>query len=193
MTKRETIIIMLTFIGFSIWGSIYGFMHREYIQAIGLVGLGVFCTLLLLKYLKVIKGLPFLEPYMGKDENDRPIFNTTDEQLGIKKVNSLQLTSDQEKFIKSNSIGAGVFGVWFFIANGLTREGLKQFIPVYGGFQRLKAVNWGRKIVWESRPWQSFTEFQKRQKLLDTAGLVIIFTLILLITGMVIYGFLFIV
>lgn len=152
--------------------AIYGFVSFDN-SAIDIIQLSIsfifslFCVILGLKYLKKIESFKFLEPYLVKDRNNEPIYPVDEAQLGIKKINHIALTPEQEKFVNHYSMSGSVLGILYYTLNGLTKEGLKQIIPVYGSWQNIKALNFGRKIVWENIAWKDFETYKKRQILLD--------------------------
>ena len=81
------------------------------------------------------------------------------------KISDKNLSKEQIEYINDWSNGAFFGGpIWAFI-NGLNREALFCFIPIYGIYIWIKLAENGKKIIWEKERWNNFEEFKKHQKI----------------------------
>lgn len=88
------------------------------------------------------------------------------------------LTLEQQKYITRWSWGGFAMG-WIYLASSrLYKKALKYLllalIPFAGLILNIRLGLKGRAMTWSEGPWLNFDEYQKRQRLLDIIGLIII-------------------
>ncbi len=127
-------------------GSLYTFFaYKELGSSLLMLLFSIYTVVLGLKYFKKINSIKFLDPLLIKDINDQPITSVNSKQFGIKNINTLTLTPEQQKFVNHYSYGAHFLGMWYYTFSGLTEEGLKQLFPIYGDIQQLKLLTGAEK------------------------------------------------
>jgi hypothetical protein len=93
------------------------------------------------------------------------------------------LSPEQQKFVNKWSFGAFSLSFIYFFASGLIKQGLLLLIPFYNIYVYFKGIVKGRKMSWEKGEWKDFDTFQRRQKLLDRIGLVMIIFMVVFFTA----------
>lgn len=87
---------------------------------------------------------------------------------------SKNLTPEQTAFIGRGSFGAFSLGIFYFLACGLMMDALLSLIPFVNLYIWIRGIISGRKMSWEKASWTDFATYQKRQKLLDKIGIVVL-------------------
>lgn len=87
---------------------------------------------------------------------------------------SKSLTPEQAAFVKRGSFGAFSLGIIYFLASGLMIDALLTLVPFVNLYIWIRGIISGRKMSWEKATWTDFTTYQKRQKLLDKIGIVVL-------------------
>lgn len=95
--------------------------------------------------------------------------------------NSAVLTPEQEAFTKKWSWGALFMPGIYFFASGLMREGIYSLIPFLNIYFWIKGFFRGRKMSWEGGEWKNWDIYEKRQRILDTIGIVVMVVMTVLI------------
>lgn len=83
------------------------------------------------------------------------------------------LTPEQQAFVRQWSLGALLIPQIYFFAVNSVRDGFLLFIPFYNVYVWLRGAVHGRQRSWDTGEWKSFASFEKRQRLMDKAGLII--------------------
>ena len=90
------------------------------------------------------------------------------------------LTAEQLAFVNKFSIGALLFPQGYFFAVNSIRDGFLLFVPVYNIYVWLRGAFKGRRRSWETGEWKSFASYERRQKTMDKAGIIVLVAIIAL-------------
>lgn len=102
---------------------------------------------------------------------------------------STGLTPDQVQFIDKFSLGGLLIPQIHLFATHLIKDGFLLMVPFYNIYVWLRGAFRGRRRSWETGEWKDFASFERRQRLMDKAALIILAVII----GYFIVLFLFIV
>lgn len=96
------------------------------------------------------------------------------EEKTVTHSTTTSLTAEQQAFINKFSLGGFFIPQIHFFATNLIRDGFLLLVPFYNIYVWLRGAFKGRSRSWETGEWKSFESFQRRQKTMDKAALIIL-------------------